>query len=144
MVKEHVLFLRACLTADASPPCFTGKSEKKKETKELNLLDLSMETRLCNFGKTQTTISNSRSLRLKELKNPYSEFSSVFYMDDLKESLGNLQMLFNMYILIPNSNKMTKTLNAMYSPKMEETMSAFKPSLAFAPVKFLPSSSEFL
>ena len=117
---------------------------KKKETKELNLLDLSMETRLCNFGKTQTTISNSRSLRLKELKNPYSEFSSVFYMDDLKESLGNLQMLFNMYILIPNSNKMTKTLNAMYSPKMEETMSAFKPSLAFAPVKFLPSSSEFL
>lgn len=103
-----------------------------------------MEIRLCNFGKTQTTISNSRSLRLKELKNPYSEFSSVFYMDELKESLGNLLMLFNMYILIPNSNKMTKTLNAMYSPKMEETMSAFKPSLAFAPVKFLPSSSEFL
>ena len=87
-----------------------------------------METRLCNFGKTQTTISNSRSLRLKELKNPYSEFSSVFSMDYLKESLGNLHMLFNMYILIPNSNKMTKTLNAMYSPKMEETMSAFKPS----------------
>ena len=118
--------------------------KKKKETKELNLLDLCMETRLCNFGKTQTTISNSRSLRLKELKNLYSEFSSVFYMDDLKESLGNLNMLFNMYILIPNSNKMTKTLNAMYSPKMEETVSAFKPSLAFAPVKFLPSSSEFL
>lgn len=118
--------------------------KKKKETKGLNLLDLCMETRLCNFGKTQTTISNSRSLRLKELKNPYSEFSSVFYMDDLKESLGNLHMLFNMYILIPNSNKMTKTLNAMYSPKMEETMSAFQPSLAFAPVKFLPSSSEFL
>lgn len=118
--------------------------KKKKETKELNLLDLCMETRLCNFGKTQTTISNSRSLRLKELKNLYSEFSSVFYMDDLKESLGNLHMLFNMYILIPNSNKMTKTLNAMYSPKMEETVSAFKPSLAFAPVKFLPSSSEFL
>ena len=117
---------------------------KKKQAKELNLLDLCMETRLCNFGKTQTTISNSRSLRLKELKNPYSEFSSVFYMDDLKESLGNLHMLFNMYILIPNSNKMTKTLNAMYSPKMEETMSAFQPSLAFAPVKFLPSSSEFL
>ena len=117
---------------------------KKKETKELNLLDLCMETRLCNFGKTQTRISNSRSLRLKELKNPYSEFSSVFYMDDLKESLGNLHMLFNMYILVPNSNKMTKTLNAMYSPKMEETMSAFKPSLAFAPVKFLPSSSELL
>lgn len=118
--------------------------KKKKETKELNLLDLCMETRLCNFGKTQTTISNSRSLRLKELKNLYSEFSSVFYMGDLKESLGNLHMLFNMYILIPNSNKMTKTLNAMYSPKMEETVSAFKPSLAFAPVKFLPSSSEFL
>lgn len=118
--------------------------KKIKETKELNLLDLCMETRLCNFGKTQTTISNSRSLRLKELKNLYSEFSSVFYMDDLKESLGNLHMLFNMYILIPNSNKMTKTLNAMYSPKMEETVSAFKPSLAFAPVKFLPSSSEFL
>ena len=118
--------------------------KKIKETKELNLLDLCMETRLCNFGKTQTTISNSRSLRLKELKNPYSEFSSVFYMGDLKESLGNLHMLFNMYILIPNSNKMTKTLNAMYSPKMEETVSAFKPSLAFAPVKFLPSSSEFL
>ena len=68
--------------------------KKKKERKELNLLDLCMETRLCNFGKTQTTISNSRSLRLKELKNPYSEFSSVFYMDDLKESLGNLHMLF--------------------------------------------------
>ena len=117
---------------------------KKKQAKELNLLDLCMETRFCNFGKTQTTISNSRSLRLKELKNPYSEFSSVFSMDYLKESLGNLHMLFNMYILIPNSNKMTKTLNAMYSPKMEETMSAFKPSLAFAPVKFLPSSSEFL
>lgn len=127
MVKEHVLFLRACLTADAFPPCFTGKSEKKKtKTKELNLPDLCMEIRLCNFGKTQTTISDSRSLRLKELKNPYSEFSSVFYMDELKESLGNLHMLFNMYILIPNSNKMTKTLNAMYSPKMEETMSAFK------------------
>lgn len=87
--------------------------KKIKETKELNLLDLCMETRLCNFGKTKTTISNSRSLRLKELKNPYSEFSSVFYMGDLKESLGNLHMLFNMYILIPNSNKMTKTLNAM-------------------------------
>lgn len=87
--------------------------KKIKETKELNLLDLCMVTRLCNFGKTQTTISNSRSLRLKELKNPYSEFSSVFYMGDLKESLGNLHMLFNMYILIPNSNKMTKTLNAM-------------------------------
>lgn len=126
------------------PLALVENLKKIKETKELNLLDLCMETRLCNFGKTQTTISNSRSLRLKELKNLYSEFSSVFYMDDLKESLGNLHMLFNMYILIPNSNKMTKTLNAMYSPKMEETVSAFKPSLAFAPVKFLPSSSEFL
>ena len=126
------------------PLALLENQKKKKETKELNLLDLCVETRLCNFGKTQTTISNSRSLRLKELKNPYSEFSSVFYMDDLKESLGNLHMLFSMYILIPNSNKMTKTLNAMYSPKMEETMSAFQPSLAFAPVKFLPSSSEFL
>ena len=81
VVRELILFLRACLIVDCRglPPLLYDKICKEKETQELNFLDLCMTTRLCYFEKTHTTINNPRSLRLKELLNTCLElFSSLF------------------------------------------------------------------